>query len=659
MDTFIIKNAFDASGLSSVFIRWLGTKPKEISIDLETTGLDPYTDEILMMGVGDKDKQFIIVAYESGVIERYFSIMLDYCSKSTFIGHNIKFDLLFLLNCVGERAKQVIYDLSVYDTMIVEQVLGQGDSRSNSLGATLKRRLNITADKSLQSSFEGMQVGDLTPAHYSYLCGDIDKLHQLKKVQEPLIDKYNLHHKIAVELSLVPVLAKMENDGIYLNVEKWKENIKISESEMRICENKMDKMLFNLSNYLLDPKSAAYKKYTSKRNRRSVTQLSILDAGFVKDLCNPDCINYGSPKQLLEVFVDFNLPLPADKHGKEGVGKENLQQYNIIYPDNKLKEFINVLLDYSVVKKRVSSFGENILSMLDKDNKLHTHYRQNGTATGRFSSGDSKNNRPNMAQIPRSNLYRHAFKAPPGKVLMTIDYSQCELVILAAQSKDATLIKLLSDPNMDLHTHLANAAWSAIKGHPHKVTKEERQVFKSVNFGLVYGATPMRVASILNVSIEDANKAVDALRQEIPKVFEYLEKSGRDAVTNGYVVFNHITNSRRWFPEVINSLYYNAHLSASDKNSVERKGKNARIQGTNADLMKEAMVYIYNNITKDLVLQVYDELVIALNPGDLETPEKIEKAMKEVANKYLVDPDTGEQLITMKAEYEIEHTWTK
>ena len=292
---------------------------------------------------------------------------------------------------------------------------------------------------------------------------------------------------------------------------------------------------------------------------------------------------------------------------------------------------------------------------------VHTIYKQCSTSTGRFASGDTKNGHPNMAQIPRQNQYRIPFKARPGYKIMTIDFSGCELTILASESKDRKLISLLMDDDKDMHSYLANACWRVLKNDPDYVVSDaERTQFKGVNFGMVYGATPMRIASLLNIPLHAAEQIEQTLRLEIPDVFAYLDSVAEKAAKDGYVIFNTRTKSRRWFKDVLAS-FSSTPLDRGAVEAVKRAAKNAPIQGTNADLMKESMVTLdkvfrHHNHDAHILLQVYDELVIEINENEIYTlAPKIQEIMNSVADKYL-DTSLG---IHMQSEYKIDKNWLK
>lgn len=655
--TFINTNTF-----------WGHYKAPVMCLDLETTGLDPFDEDILLTGIklGPNGPSYGF----HGLPKELVNILHGYLSQmhnSFLLGHNLKFDLKFLM-AEDYNLELAVLDLKskIFDTMIQEQCLVAGMDVSASLKATAKRRCSIDMDKDIRNEFVGMDPSELDIRHFKYLAGDLEIPYKVFEAQKQRIAKLGMAPKIMNENATVPIIAMMEYYGSRFDSEAWKINILQNESRLKVVTNYMDNSLKKAVTVVnVDP--AKEKRYIAKRNNQDVVQVDLFGGQKLVHAQSAIKVNYASPKQVLEIFQDFNQPIPADKHGKPSVGKEPLAKYGLIYPNSPLNEFIQHYREYVQVKKKLSSFGDNMISMI-RDGRIHSAYRQHGTATGRLASGDTSNGYPNMNQIPRENNYRTPFIADDDYVYMTIDYSSCELVILAAQSGDKTLAKLLSDPSLDLHSYLANAAWSAVKGHPYQVTKEERQIFKAVNFGLVYGASVFRVADILNITVDEATLVMKALRDTIPDAFAYLDKVGDEAVRQGYVEFNSVTHSRRWFPEVFESREANRYLDRMEEGSIKRKAMNAPIQGTNADITKKAMVKVDQYLKKavrpgypksHIVMQVYDEIVIQIPEGEKISEivaARIKEIMQDVANEFL---DAAGSSLRMASDYKIEKSWIK
>lgn len=642
-------------GAAISILRRIQAQGKMLAVDIETNGLEPFEADMLLVTVGDYNTQIV---FDATSIDLSFLYEFLSTKHNSVIGHNLKFDYKFIKHHLD------IDITHIYDTMLVEQILSQGDkTRRHNLEAVVSRRVRrvLTMPKSTRLEFVDMTTeSEFDTRHIMYAAEDIKNLQAIRTAQLPLINMANLGKRLDIEMKLVPVIANMELRGILLNTNAWKDNIRINTIELSRYEKLLDKELLDIA---VD-KGIDDKRYTSVRGGAVFNVPDLFSGDKKVTVASATHVNFGSEKQVKQVFRDFNLPVPMDKDGKVSIGREVLEQYNVINHNNIFSTFIENLLIFVKIRKKLSSFGESFLDMIHPvTGAIHTIYKQCSTATGRFASGDTKNGHPNMAQIPKDNQYRIPFKARAGYKLMTIDFTGCELTILASASKDKKLISLLMDDNADLHTYLANAAWRAVKKDPtYEVTEKERTTFKGVTFGLVYGATEMRIAALLRISLKDAKIVVATLRNEMPGVFHYLDSVAYEAIHKGYVVFNQRTNSRRVFKEALDAYRNNQTVPYKRHGIIGRAAKNAPIQGTNADLMKESMVevadyLIKNQIDGHILLQVYDELVIELPDDDkiYEHAEKIQYYMETTADKYL-DTTLG---IHMRSEYKIANTWQK
>lgn len=600
---------------------------KIVSIDLETTGLDPISSDILLLSIGNHEQQFVIDAT---------CISIDFLksySDYLFVGQNIKFDCAFLYF-------RGIYLPRIYDVMIVEQRLGMGSGRRNSLDAIILRRLGIkmkTDKKKVRSSFSRETVVFNTE-QIIYSGEDVEHLIKIKEVQQPYIERFNLEFLIYnIEFPFLEQLYRCELNGLVINTEKWIKIISEKEVEKRELEKQLYAELKLLGN---DEKLLSNFKPPIKKGSLGLFSRSLK-------------INFKSSKQIQTIFNIYEVPLPeGTKKNKEGefektvtVGIKNIQLYNKQFPDNKLKSFLDVYIKYKKVEKHLSSFGYNYLEMISSVTKrLHTVYRQCDTDTGRLSSGDTKNKKPNLQQIPKLPQLRECFGYLPGYRILTIDLSSAELVILGSKAQDFKLIELNEN---DMHTYLATAAWREILKDPeYKITSAQRTEFKNVNYGTLYGAGIPKIAETLNVSIENAGIVYGVLNKELPKTFEYMKNVSENGLRNGYVVFNDRTNSRRWFPD------------KSKKGKIKRASINSPIQGTQSDMFKEATVkvaeyFTANNIDAKFLMFTHDEWVIAFK--DIED-EIFSKAVYDIivntCNLYLNN-------VKMKASYVIKDTWTK
>lgn len=608
----------------------------EICIDIETNSLDPLVAQIYLVSIGNEERQYVIDALS---IDISFINQYSHC---LFIGHNIKYDYT-VLKQNGVRLKYV------YDTLIVEQRLGMGSGRRNALDKVILRRLGITTrtDKeTTRDSFihcNGIYNND----QIIYSGEDVEHLSKIKRIQEPLIIRYNMEFLVyGIEFPFIPILGDCELNGLDLDREKWIEIIKEKEQEERDLNKQLYESLKPL-NIDADLERVFQKPVKRKSLGLWSRKLSI---------------NFNSSSQLKAIFKILNLELPkGTKRTKDGqfeetetVGVKNLQLYLKQYPDTPLKDFIDIYIKYKKVQKHLTSFGYNYLDMISPvTNRIHTVYRQASTETGRLSSGDTKRNKPNFQQIPKLKKLRHCFKRLGYKIL-TIDLSSAEMVLLGSFAQDFKLIELNEG---DIHSYLATKAWRRILNDPEyvvskEINEEKRTEFKNVVYGTTYGAGARKIAETMNISIDQAETVLQVLREELPLTFEYLDRVAAFGTKNGYIIFNNRTNSRRWFPEVKSGK----RLTTSEKSKIERACKNSPIQGTQSDMVKEATVQIMKYIETTqrdalFLMNTHDEWVFAFKGSD-DFATDVQMIINTTCNLYL-------EGVEMKSSYHIEDTWTK
>ena len=332
--------------------------------------------------------------------------------------------------------------------------------------------------------------------------------------------------------------------------------------------------------------------------------------------------NINSPKQLGEVLFD-ELRLPHDKKNKNGYSTsaeilEKLRPYHSIVQD---------ILDYRQVTKLKGTYTDGLLKVADTNGRVHTTFKQTGTATGRLSSTE-----PNLQNIPiRTELgreLRRYFLPADGDVLIDADYSQIELRLLAHVSDDENMIRAFN-AGVDIHTTTA----SAVFGVPEKeVTPEMRKRAKAVNFGIMYGIGAFSLADDIGVSRAQAKEYINQYFAGFPKVDAYLKRTIAEAYENGYVTT--VFGRRRYIPEL------------AGKNKVlqkfgERVAMNSPIQGTAADLIKLSMIRVHKRLAESgldarLILQVHDELLIEAKRECAAEAEKILKEEMENVVKFSV-----------------------
>jgi DNA polymerase-1 len=334
--------------------------------------------------------------------------------------------------------------------------------------------------------------------------------------------------------------------------------------------------------------------------------------------------NINSPKQLSEVLFD-KLKLPVVKRTKTGLSTD-VEVLNALAQEHPLPKTI---LDYRELSKLQSTYVDALPALINKDTKkVHTSFNQTVTATGRLSSSD-----PNLQNIPiKTEIGKKIRKAfiPSFKdgVIISADYSQIELRILAHLSDDKGLIEAFKD-GRDIHNYTASLIFGCKET---EVDEARRSQAKTVNFGIIYGMSAYGLSKELNITPDLAKEFIDAYFLRYPKVNEYIQKQIAFARDNGYVLT--MLNRRRYIPE-INSENQNIRQFA------ERTAINTPIQGSAADIIKMAMIRIdeklkIKNLKCKMILQVHDELVFDLPEDEVKEVSGIVKNQMESVIKLKV-----------------------
>ena len=409
-----------------------------------------------------------------------------------------------------------------------------------------------------------------------------------KKLKKELIAINNLELYEKVEKPLIYVLADMQNNGIYINKDKLENTGRILKKQVKEIEEK------------------------------------ILDiAGYT--------FNISSPKQLGKLlFEDLNLPVV--KKTKTGYSTD-------VDALNKLKdkhEIIEYILEYREITKLISTYIDGLKVCINPNtNKVHSSFNQTVTATGRLSSTE-----PNMQNIPVRKEYgkeiRKLFE-PENYIFLDADYSQIELRVLADMSGDKTMIEAFKE-NIDIHKSTASTIFNVPL---EEVTSELRSYAKAVNFGIIYGISDYGLSESTGLQVREAKEYISKYLEKYKDIHNFMEKVIEFGKENGYVETKY--KRRRYLPN-INSKNYII------REPVKRIAMNAPIQGTAADIMKIAMINIYEKMKKEnlkskLVLQVHDEILIDVVEKEEEIVKEIMKNEMEKASnlkvKLQVDIESG------------------
>jgi DNA polymerase I-like protein with 3'-5' exonuclease and polymerase domains len=617
--------------------------PDICCLDLETTGLSFNKNNILLVILGNKETQYVI-DYNFVDKIKLFSLLN---TPKLFIGHNLSFDLPWLIHRGCEFSTGTIYD-----TMETELTLIKGTMHSASLKNTLKRRLVIdTLDKNITIEFTYMSPTEpyFEDRHINYAAEDVLYLEDTKDAQMAHINKLGQQELTQVNNDMVVVTSYMKVKGMYLNKDKW---MKLYYHNIKMCDQLELQMDEELKRIGLPQKPRVKQRYV---------QTDLL--GGTVDVVNKNInnINYASPDQIKQIFKYFKLTLPKvfkkvkGKESKEEdtTGTAELEEYLLSKPNIILAPFLRLLIDYRVYKKRVSTYGQSFLEKyLDNDGRIRSDFKINRTATGRMSSSN-----PNVQNVPALSAFRECFEGKGTNNIYTCDLSQAELRILASLADDDVLKRLFNE-GKDLHSYLATPVFRYLYGDQNAtVSKKEnadfRTLMKTVNFGIAYGASGSKIGKVLNVPKAKGDKVLQIMEDTIPKTFEFLENQSLTGQTVGKIKFDNVYNQIRYFENVIKG----EKLSEQALAAIGRESKNCAIQGQNGQMVKLALVNIFNyirehNLKSFLISTVHDEIVVEVVEGEEVHCDIYKKFMQDCSNYFL-------EGVKMEAEGGLAKVWSK
>lgn len=571
-------------------------REQTLGLDTEGNKLDPLTAKLFLLQIATKDKAFVIDCQKVDLTP--LKPVLE-AERPLKIAQNAKFDYSLL------KAQAGITLGSVFDTMLAERVITCGISRETSLRALADKYLGLKLDKTIRDSFADPTNpalhGKFTKEQLDYAARDALILHDIFKKQFALLQKEDLIDTAKLEFQVVPVVGDMELRGSLIDQKRWRTHI----AELKEKRNKINREI--------------------QTDLRHLTDFSQVDL-FGNET---DSINLDSPLQLLEAFKKLGVDLP------------NTSEATLSKIDHPLAK---KLLEYRGYEKMITSFGESILEKIHPlDNRLHPDFLQLGADTGRFAC-----NNPNLQQIPAESGFRSCFIASSGYKLITADYSQIELRIMAEVSQDPAFLEAFNK-DIDLHTLTASQMFRI---PIESVDKEKRFQAKSINFGLMYGRGPASLGLQIGLSVEDSRKLLDVYFATYKKVKRWLDDVGRDVVRHGFA--RTLAGRKRLFslPEKTDPEYQKLI------GSIERAGKNMPIQGTSADITKYALVYIAKKIREEnldafLIHTVHDEIVTEAREDIAEDVAKMVEDQMIAAGQKLL------KSVPVKVDVNISDVWEK
>ncbi len=572
-----------------------------VAFDIEATSLDPFTGQIILMQVGTKDWANVYDVRK--LPEDKVVYLLDLIKIREVISHNAKFEWLYVYEKYGINLNKL------YDTMLSEVLILAGLGRPfYSLNDLTEKYLGVTLEKNIRSAFEDNYDLIITPELVEYGANDVLYLpyireQQLEKLAE--IKSLRVHD---LEMRLLPVVAKMEHNGVLLNREEWTRLAiyaldKAGELNTEIQESIVDVVRGEIEKYAGDWEDSRdmlqYFQVTLTKEKKKVKYSrdhlsTVKDVDGMVQVFNEN-FNSGSPKQMKRIFHLKGTP----------VSSTNSKVMKREFPDDP---FVDLIVTYREWLKRGSSFGFNFFNFINKHTgRIHSQFNQLGTATGRFAS-----EKVNLQNVLALSEYRNCFLATKGYEMITADYSQIELVIAADISGEPNMIEAFL-AGESLHEQTAIKVLNAL---PEDVIADENgdrkdnkiyTIAKSTNFAILYGTSAKGLAINFGLPHKEGLRILGKHKDIYPRLHAFINLAKASIVTKGYSITKF--GRRRNFVVARRFDKY----TIKDKFRIEREGFNHIIQGGSADMLKLAMVTISElNPFGDLlrmILTVHDEIV--------------------------------------------------
>jgi DNA polymerase I-like protein with 3'-5' exonuclease and polymerase domains len=567
-----------------------------VGLDTETTELDPFTSRLRLIQLATTDRVFIIdfdhfANGDSAKSEALAPLRrLLAAARPIKIAHNAKFDAKFIKHNLGVDL------VGLFDTLLASQLVGAGDiEERHGLETVAGRYLNEAVDKSERLSNWNFELSE---AQLEYAARDAAILLPLREKLIERLKSESLLRCAQLEFECVMPVVDIELAGFYMHKDRWLDQLGIVEKKRVELAEQLQQVLAEES-----------------------LQGSLFGGP------QRDDINLDSQQQLTKALNRLGIPVP------ESTRNWKLQPLAAQYP------IIGTLLEYRTVQKALTSYGENMIELINpKTNRLHADFRQIGAPTGRFACTN-----PNIQQVPHAIEYRRCFSGyPEGRKLIIADYSQIELRILAEFSGDRGFMEAFNS-GADLHRVTAAQVFNASLD---QVTKEQRDFAKRLNFGVVYGIGAQRFALMTGLSVSDAENVLRRYFGTYRQLDTYLRDAANRAVSE--------RQARTASGRLVRFRY-----DENDRQQIsmtQRNGKNTPIQGTSADILKRALKLLKEELSETnakVVNIIHDEIVVEADADEADAvAAKVESVMCAAGEEYL-------KTVPVKVETEIADEWVK
>ena len=568
------------------------SKAEQISIDTETTSLDAMTAQLVGISIAFQAGEAVYIPLGHSMtaapqqldLQDALGRLKPYLENGSLkkIGQNLKYDQHVFAN-YGIALRGIAGD-AMLASYIVESHLGHGlDELSERwLGLPTITYESLCGKGAKQISFADVAVEQAT----EYAAQDADFALRLEAHLRAQMDEKQLEMYRDMELPVAQVLFEMERNGVHID----RAELAAQSSELGAALLKLEEQAFQTAG---------------------------------------QPFNLNSPKQLQEILFDkMGIPTKGLKKTASGGISTNEAVLEQLAPDYPLPK---IILENRSLAKLKSTYTDKLPEMINpRTGRVHTTYAQAVAITGRLASSN-----PNLQNIPirtaEGRRVRRAFTAPQGSVIVSADYSQIELRIMAHLSGDKTLIAAFQNGE-DVHRRTAAEVFGIA---PENVSSEQRRYAKTINFGLIYGMGQYGLAKSLGIDNISAKNFIDRYFARYPGVAEYMQRTKEQAAAQGFV--ETLFGRRLYLPDIRNK-------NANARAGAERAAINAPMQGTASDLIKRAMIAVSHRLHLDglqskLIMQVHDELVLEVLESELEIVKAmLPKVMAEVAQGRLNVP---------------------
>ena len=551
-----------------------------LSLDTETTSTHPVDAELVGLSFAVEEKEAYYVAIPANREEalKFVNIFKPLYENPEIlkVGQNIKYDYEVLMN-YGVEIKGKMFDTMIAHYLIQPELYHNMDY----LAEVYLNYQTVHIEELIGPKGKNQKsMRDLAQSEvYEYAAEDADITLRLKNVLEPKLKELELEDLFwNVEMPLVPVLASMEMNGVCIDTDTLKDT-----------SNKLTNRLSDIEHHIYELAGESF--------------------------------NIASPRQVGEILFGKMKIVEKPKKTKTGqyvTSEEVLQQLRSKSP------IIDEILNYRGLKKLLGTYVDALPKLINpRTGHIHASFNQAITATGRLSSSD-----PNLQNIPvrddDGKEIRRCFIPEPGCLFFSADYSQIELRIMAHLSEDKNMVEAFREGS-DIHAATAAKIWHEDIS---QVTDAQRKKAKTANFGIIYGITTFGLAQRMNIENKEAKQIIEDYFRTFPGVKAYMEKSKEIAREKGYA--ETIFHRRRYLPDITSR-------NGTVRGFAERNAINAPIQGSEADIIKVAMVRIFNRfkaegIKSKMIIQVHDELNFSVYPEEKEKVEKI--VVEEMQNAY-------------------------